>query len=63
MLFYWGWWLSYMPVMGLFVARISRGRTIRQVLLGMATYGALSCMSFYAILGGYALFFTKFRSS
>lgn len=55
-LFYWGWWLAYMPVMGLFIARISRGRTIRQVLLGMITYGALSCMSFYAILGGYALY-------
>jgi BCCT family betaine/carnitine transporter len=59
MLFYWGWWLSYMPVMGLFIARISRGRTIRQVLLGMATYGALSCMSFYAILGGYALYLQR----
>ncbi|KRM24318.1 glycine/betaine ABC transporter [Latilactobacillus graminis] len=58
-LFYWGWWLAYMPVMGLFIARISRGRTIRQVLLGMATYGAISCMSFYAILGGYALFLQR----
>ncbi len=58
-LFYWGWWLSYMPVMGLFIARISRGRTIRQVLLGMATYGAFSCMSFYAVLGGYALFLQR----
>ncbi|MGI6024448.1 MAG: BCCT family transporter [Pediococcus parvulus] len=55
-IFYWGWWLSYMPVMGLFIARISRGRTIRQVIVGMLTYGALGCMSFYAILGGYSLY-------
>nr|WP_276520532.1 BCCT family transporter [Apilactobacillus ozensis] len=58
-IFYWGWWLSYMPFMGLFIARISRGRTIRQVLVGMLTYGALGCMSFYAILGGYSLWLQK----
>ncbi|MDK1718341.1 BCCT family transporter [Dellaglioa algida] len=55
-IFYWGWWLTFMPFMGLFIARISRGRTIRQVILGMLAYGALGCMSFYAILGGYSLY-------
>nr|WP_268872361.1 BCCT family transporter [Lacticaseibacillus sharpeae] len=55
-IFYWGWWLTYMPFMGLFIARISKGRTIRQVILGMLGYGALGCMSFYAILGGYSLY-------
>nr|WP_268817166.1 BCCT family transporter [Pediococcus pentosaceus] len=54
-LFYWGWWLAYMPVMGLFIARISHGKTIRQVVLGMMTYGVGGCISFYAVLGGYAL--------
>ncbi|XIF19509.1 MAG: glycine/betaine ABC transporter [Acetilactobacillus jinshanensis] len=58
-IFYWGWWLSYMPFMGLFIARISRGRTIRQILIGMLTFGALGCMSFYAILGGYSLWLQK----
>ncbi|UQS84456.1 BCCT family transporter [Apilactobacillus apisilvae] len=58
-IFYWGWWLSYMPFMGLFIAKLSRGRTIRQVLVGMLTYGALGCMSFYAILGGYSLWLQK----
>ncbi|WP_413628285.1 BCCT family transporter [Fructilactobacillus vespulae] len=57
--FYWGWWLAYMPVMGLFIARISKGRTIRQILLGMFGYGAAGCMSFYAILGGYSLWLQK----
>ncbi|WP_155287687.1 MULTISPECIES: BCCT family transporter [Lactobacillaceae] len=54
--FYWGWWLTYMPFMGLFIARISKGRTIRQVIFGMLGFGALGCMSFYAILGGYSLY-------
>lgn len=34
-LFYWGWWISWSPFVGVFVARISRGRTIRQFLAGM----------------------------
>lgn len=55
-IFYWGWWLSYMPFTGLFIARISKGRTVRQVVLGMIGFGALGCMSFYAILGGYTLY-------
>ncbi len=33
-LFYWGWWISWSPFVGLFIARISRGRTIRQFILG-----------------------------
>ncbi len=62
-IFYWGWWLSYMPVMGLFIARISKGRTIRQVLLGMLLYGSVGCLSFYAILGGYSLWLQKNRDN
>ncbi|HCD57365.1 MAG TPA: choline transporter [Halieaceae bacterium] len=33
-IFYWGWWLSWSPFVGLFIARISRGRTIREFVLG-----------------------------
>ncbi|MFP3090328.1 BCCT family transporter [Treponema sp. TIM-1] len=54
-IFYWGWWLSYVPVMGLFIAKISRGRTIRQVILGGVLLGSLGCWFFLAILGGYGL--------
>lgn len=53
--FYWGWWLVLAPFMGIFVARISAGRTIRQVVLGMVGYGSLGCALFYMILGNYAL--------
>lgn len=57
--FYWGWWLVYMPVMGLFVARISRGRTIRQVVKGQVIWGSVGCMTFFAIMGGYSLYVQK----
>lgn len=53
--FYWAWWLSFAPMMGLFVARISRGRTVRQVIGGMLCFGALACMACFAWFGSYAV--------
>ncbi|MBI9090463.1 MAG: BCCT family transporter [Desulfobacterium sp.] len=53
--FYWAWWVAYAPMMGLFVARISKGRTIRQVIFGELVYGSLGCGVFFAIWGGYAI--------
>ncbi len=54
-LFYWAWWVAYAPMLGLFVARISRGRTIRQLVLGEIVWGSLGCAVFYWIWGSYAL--------
>ena len=53
--FYWGWWIAYAPMVGLFVARISRGRTIREVIVGQIVWGSLGCMAFFAVGGGYSL--------
>ena len=53
--FYWAWWVAIGPFMGIFVARISEGRTIRQVVLGMLGWGSLGCAVYYGILGNYAL--------
>ena len=53
--FYWAWWIAIGPFMGIFVARISEGRTIRQVVLGMLGWGSLGCAVYYGILGNYAL--------
>ena len=54
-IFYWAWWIAYGPFVGLFVTRISRGRTIREVVLGMLIFGSLGCALFYLILGNYSL--------
>ena len=54
-IFYWAWWISYVPVMGLFIAKISRGRTIRQVVVGTTLLGSLGCWLFQAVLGSYGL--------
>ena len=53
--FYWAWWLAYAPMMGLFFGRISRGRTVRQVILGIVGFGSLGTCAYLAIAGGYSL--------
>ncbi len=54
-IFYWAWWIAFALPIGVFVTRISRGRTIRQVVLGMMTFGSAGCWLFYFILGSYSL--------
>jgi BCCT family betaine/carnitine transporter len=53
--FYWAWWIAYAPFMGLFVARISRGRTIRGVVGANLVWGSLGCWLFFAVFGNTAL--------
>jgi BCCT family betaine/carnitine transporter len=55
-IFFWAWWIAFAPVVGTFVTRISRGRTIRQVILGMICLGSAGCWVFFFVLGNYALF-------
>jgi BCCT family betaine/carnitine transporter len=53
--FYWAWWIAYGPFVGIFVTRISEGRTIREVILGMLTFGSIGAWLFFIIFGNYAL--------
>ncbi len=53
--FYWAWWIAYGPFVGIFVTRISRGRSIRQVIGGMLVFGSLGAALFFIIFGNYAL--------
>lgn len=55
LVFYWAWWLSYSIFMGLFIAKISRGRTIRQVIFGGLFYGFLGSFSMFTVLGNYSM--------
>ncbi len=55
-IFYWAWWVAFAPYVGLFITRISRGRTIRQVITGMLIYGSLGCWVFYMIIGNYSMY-------
>lgn len=55
-IFYWAWWLSWTPFVGLFIARISRGRTIRQFVTGVLLVPSLVSLVWFCIFGGTAIF-------
>ena len=54
-IFYWGWWISWAPFVGVFVARISKGRTIREFLVGVTVVPTLFICLWMGVLGGSAL--------
>ena len=53
--FYWAWWIAFAPFVGLFLARISRGRTIREFVLGAMFVPSLMCFIWFAWAGGTAI--------
>lgn len=56
--FYWAWWVSWTPFVGMFIARISRGRTIRQFVAGVLLVPSVVSLLWFAIFGGAAIFET-----
>lgn len=54
-IFYWAWWISWSPFVGLFIARVSRGRTIREFILGTVLAPSLAAFLWFSIFGGSAL--------
>ncbi|MBN4050409.1 BCCT family transporter, partial [Desulfobulbus sp. AH-315-M07] len=54
-LFYWGWWIAWAPFVGMFIARISRGRTIREFVLGVLLVPTLLTFFWFTVFGGTAL--------
>ncbi|MER7417253.1 BCCT family transporter [Micromonospora peucetia] len=54
-IFYWAWWISWAPFVGTFIARISRGRTVRQFLLGVLLVPSGASAVWFAVMGGSAL--------
>ncbi|MGP5259588.1 BCCT family transporter [Brachybacterium paraconglomeratum] len=55
-LFYWGWWIAWAPFVGVFIARISKGRTVRQFVAGVLLVPTLVGMIWFSIWGGNGLF-------
>lgn len=53
--FYWAWWIAFSPFVGLFLARISKGRTVREFIIGCVIAPALVCFAWMTILGGTAI--------
>jgi len=55
--FFWGWFLGYGPMMAIFIARISRGRSIRMLIIAVSIFAPLITMFWFTIVGGAGLSF------
>jgi len=53
--FYWAWWIAFAPFVGMFIARISRGRTIREYVFGVILVPSLMCFVWMTVVGGTAI--------
>ena len=56
-IFYWGWWLAWAPFVGLFIARISKGRTIREFVLGVLMVPTVFTLLWMTVFGNSAISF------
>src|SRR5215203_5391075 len=54
-IFYWAWWISWTPFVGVFIARISRGRTIREFVFGVILAPSIVSFVWFSVLGGSAI--------
>src|SRR5690625_5010230 len=54
-IFYWAWWISWAPFVGMFIARVSKGRTIREFIAGVLLAPTLVTLIFFSVFGGSAL--------
>lgn len=54
--FYWGWWISWSPFVGIFIARVSKGRTVREFVAGVLLVPTIIGILWFAVLGGSALY-------
>ena len=53
--FYWAWWISWSPFVGMFIARVSRGRTVREFIITVVIVPSLVCLVWFTAFGGTAL--------
>jgi len=59
-MFYWGWWIAWSPFVGIFIARISKGRTIREFIVGVLGLPTLFVFVWLTVFGGTALHLAMF---
>ncbi|SLN17401.1 Glycine betaine transporter OpuD [Roseovarius gaetbuli] len=53
--FYWAWWISWSPFVGMFIARVSRGRSVREFLICVLLIPSLVCVLWMSVFGGTAI--------
>ncbi len=53
--FYWAWWISWSPFVGMFIARVSRGRTVREFITSVLIIPSIACVLWMTVFGGTAI--------
>lgn len=53
--FYWAWWISWSPFVGMFIARVSRGRTVREFMVSVLLVPSAACVLWMSVFGGTAI--------
>ena len=56
-IFYWAWWIAWAPFVGTFIARISKGRTVREFMIAVLVVPTMVCSLWFAVFGGTAIHF------
>ncbi|MFD2670903.1 glycine betaine uptake BCCT transporter [Marinicrinis sediminis] len=60
-LFYWAWWIAWAPFVGMFIARVSKGRTVKEFVLGVLIVPSIFSFLWFTVFGGTALHFEMFQ--
>lgn len=60
-LFYWAWWIAWAPFVGMFIARVSKGRTIKEFVIGVLLVPSLASFVWFSVFGGTALHMEMFE--
>ncbi|MFK2826415.1 BCCT family transporter [Bacillus sp. B190/17] len=56
-IFYWAWWISWTPFVGTFIARVSKGRTVREFIMAVLIIPTLVCSLWFGVFGGTGIYF------
>ncbi|WP_285847745.1 BCCT family transporter [Priestia megaterium] len=56
-IFYWAWWISWTPFVGTFIARVSKGRTVREFIMAVLIVPTLVCSIWFGVFGGTGIYF------
>jgi glycine betaine transporter len=60
-IFYWAWWIAWAPFVGTFIARVSKGRTVREFMIAVLIIPTLVCAFWFAVFGGTGIYFEFFE--
>lgn len=62
-IFYWAWWIAWAPFVGTFIARVSKGRTVREFMVAVLVVPTIVCAFWFSVFGGTAIYFDYYKKA